>query len=649
MLRLKVLISILWLVSSKQICPEKCSCQWKWKSNGKKTIDCTNKNFQYVPAILNSPTSNFDIDTEPPYAVAILDGNDLNFMDGIRLENLGYKFIQTLSFKHCSIEDLPIGLFDELGGLMALDLSQNRISSIENEYFNNLPNLATLDLSENQITHIAANAFTGLLKLKSLDLSANKINSLIIQDFASVDKSRRSLTGLTKLLLKNNPLKCDCYLGRLYAQLKVRKINNIENHCHNGEFLSLMEPEDFECGPMYLSSTPRQLKRIGENVTLQCKFEANPAPTIQWFFKDNPINQEDNNNPSISATKDLASITTMKSILRVYKISSDSVGDYTCRASNQLGNKKIVINVSQANALLHSTDSTSTTPIIVGVTVSVLVLVSVVSAIVYCIWIKKKMPTNQSSFAILNSSTSLPPMRKDDLEVKFTNPVPKPPRTGVYNSNFVVNSVDCSTLGRRTNFNLPVPGIVANDCLVSHYISNQHLTSDYNHRSQEFSRNYPDFLQSPELLTMVRNQPGSRSSVGTISTSVSVYQKNEYPSYPSFMPQIQRNQTHPPQNYARPGYVTLPRRPRNRPVNPYHSIPLDDLGPRTRGDGSSLHSIDSRLMLPPLNNINNNNNVTNISDKHDVTVGELDTSMSVTEVDESPPNRKVLDTIIEQD
>ena len=43
------------------------------------------------------------------------------------------------------------------------------------------------------------------------------------------------------------------------------------------------------------------------------------------------------------------------------------------------------------------------------------------------------------------------------------------------------------------------------------------------------------------------------------------------------------------------------------------------------------------------------NNVTNISDKHDVTVGELDTSMSVTEVDESPPNRKVLDTIIEQD
>merc|ERR1712130_694117 len=97
------------------------------------------------------------------------------------------------------------------------------------------------------------------------------------------------------------------------------------------------------------------------------------------------------NNPSISATKDLASITTMKSILRVYKISSDSVGDYTCRASNQLGNKKIVINVSQANALLQSTDSTSTIPIIVGVTVSVLVLVSVVSAIVYCIWIKKKL------------------------------------------------------------------------------------------------------------------------------------------------------------------------------------------------------------------------------------------------------------------
>ena len=52
-------------------------------------------------------------------------------------------------------------------------------------------------------------------------------------------------------------------------------------------------------------------------------------------------------------------------------------------------------------------------------------------------------------------------------------------------------------------------------------------------------------------------------------------------------------------------------------------------------------------MLPPLNN--NNNNVLGISDKYDFTVGELDTSMSVTEVDDSPPNRQVLDTIIEQD
>ena len=77
-------------------------------------------------------------------------------------------------------------------------------------------------------------------------------------------------------------------------------------------------------------------------------------------------------------------------------------------------------------------------------------------------------------------------------------------------------------------------------------------------------RNSPDFLQSPELLTMINNQPGSRSSVGTLSTSVSSYQKNEYPPYPTptFLPQFQRNQTHPQQNYSRPGYVTLPRRQR---------------------------------------------------------------------------------------
>jgi len=631
MLRLKVFLSILWLVSSKQICPQQCSCQWK---NSKNTIDCTNKNFQIVPVIRDSPSSYA---TESPFSVALFDRNNLNFISGIRLDNLGYKFIQKLSFKQCRIEDLPIGLFDELGSLMTLDLSQNQITSIENEYFNNLPNLATLDLSENQITHIAANAFTGLLKLKNLDLSTNKINSLNIQDFAAVDKARRSLKNLTKLLLYNNPLSCDCYIGRLYAQMKARKnIDDGGSQCHDGKILSQMELKDFECGPIYLSSTPRQLKRTGENATLQCKFEANPAPSIKWFFKDKLL-EEKANNPSFSITKDAAEISTIKSILRVYKISSDSVGDYACFASNQFGNRKIVINVSQANPLFQSTDSTIL--IIVGVTVSVLVLVSAVSVFVYCIWIRKKSPTNQSSFAILNSSTSLPPMRRDDLDVKFTNPIPKPPRTGVYNNNFL-NSVDCSTLGRRKNLNMP--GIVANDCFVSHYISNHHLVSD--------PRNSPDFLQSPELLTMINNQPGSRSSVGTLSTSVSSYQKNEYHPYPTptFLPQFQRNQTHPPQNYSRPGYVTLPRRPRSRPVNPFPSVPLDDLGPRTRGDGSSLHSIDSRLMLPPLNN-NNNNNVLGISDKYDITVGELDTSMSVTEVDDSPPNRQVLDTIIEQD
>ena len=119
---------------------------------------------------------------------------------------------------------------------MTLDLRQNQITSIENEYFNNLPNLATLDLSENQITHIAANAFTGLLKLKNLDLSTNKINSLNIQDFAAVDKARRSLKDLTKLLLYNNPLRCDCYIGRLYAQMRARKnIDDGGSQCHDGK------------------------------------------------------------------------------------------------------------------------------------------------------------------------------------------------------------------------------------------------------------------------------------------------------------------------------------------------------------------------------------------------------------------------------
>ena len=145
-------------------------------------------------------------------------------------------------------------------------------------------------------------------------------------------------------------------------------------------------------------SESRQLKRTGENATLQCKFEANPAPSIKWFFKDKLLEQEANN-PSISITKDAAEISTIKSILRVYKISSESVGDYACLASNQLGNRKVVINVSQANPLFQSTDSTIL--IIVGVSVSVLVLVSAVSVFVYCIWIREGFKKKSMEFSIL--------------------------------------------------------------------------------------------------------------------------------------------------------------------------------------------------------------------------------------------------------
>ena len=96
------------------------------------------------------------------------------------------------------------------------------------------------------------------------------------------------------------------------------------------------------------------------------------------------------------------------------------------------------------------------------------------------------------------------------------------------------------------------------------------------------------------------NIAGSRASIGslsTISTIDPIYGTIRRPYHPQHTNAHCQAMPPPPNCHQRPGYVTLPRRPKQRPA-----LPLgDSLGPRSNADGCS-HSNISTLPLDKLMN-----------------------------------------------
>ncbi|XP_030750032.1 toll-like receptor 6 [Sitophilus oryzae] len=152
-------------------------------------------------------------------------GNRVN-MSGANLSNFMYLGPSNLSHKLSWLtEDLLKN--DEAEYITALDLSYTYISTIYNDVFAQFPCLTDLYLYGNNLTKLHEKLFTGLDNLKVLNLSSNRI--------ASINNSEtfRPLNKLEILdLSKNNLIKLRLemllYLGNLrQIFLKSNKINEI--------------------------------------------------------------------------------------------------------------------------------------------------------------------------------------------------------------------------------------------------------------------------------------------------------------------------------------------------------------------------------------------------------------------------------------
>ena len=128
-----------------------------------------------------------------------LQNNSLSVLAPGIFEGLRHLLVLNLSRNELGNDLLSSATFSSLVRLFSLDLSHNRLQSLQPNVLNGLTSLQLLDLSHNQLSAINRNTFLRLRNLHILRLSNNDIENLRPKSFAG-------LRVLSSLSLENNKL-----------------------------------------------------------------------------------------------------------------------------------------------------------------------------------------------------------------------------------------------------------------------------------------------------------------------------------------------------------------------------------------------------------------------------------------------------------
>lgn len=137
-----------------------------------------------------------------------------NQISSLPVEKIEYPKCKSLNIKGNKLEKFPTAISDAYT-LEKLDLSENKIGSIDDDAFDNLENLIELDLSFNELNYLPT-SIGKLTKLKRLNLSGNKISSL--------PKEFENLTSLEFLDFDSNPI------GRVPVEISSQGVSGIINY-----------------------------------------------------------------------------------------------------------------------------------------------------------------------------------------------------------------------------------------------------------------------------------------------------------------------------------------------------------------------------------------------------------------------------------
>nr|XP_033797142.1 slit homolog 1 protein isoform X1 [Geotrypetes seraphini] len=221
------------------VCPPKCRCE----SN---VVECSNLKLTKIPDRIPQSTAELR-----------LNNNEMSVLEATGLFRK-LPHLKKINLSNNKITEIEDGAFEGASSVSELHLTANHLESVRSGMFRGLGGLRTLMLRNNRINCVHNDSFTGLRNVRLLSLYDNQISVISPGAFDT-------LQSLSTLNLLANPFNCNCQLAWLGDWLRKRKIVTGNPRCQNPDFLRQIPLQDvafpdFRCeegGQLDLSCVPR--------------------------------------------------------------------------------------------------------------------------------------------------------------------------------------------------------------------------------------------------------------------------------------------------------------------------------------------------------------------------------------------------------
>ncbi|XP_061685781.1 slit homolog 1 protein-like isoform X1 [Syngnathoides biaculeatus] len=204
--------------NSKPACPSKCRCDAN-------VVDCSNLRLTKFPQHLPLATEELR-----------LNNNDISLLEATGAFK-GLSQLKKINLSNNKITEIEDGAFEGAAAVVELHLTANHLDAVRGGMFRGMDALRMLMLRNNKISCLHNGSFTGLSNVRLLSLYDNQLSTILPGTFDA-------LPNLSTLNLLANPFNCDCRLAWLSSWLRSRRIVTGNPRCHGPAFLREIPLQD---------------------------------------------------------------------------------------------------------------------------------------------------------------------------------------------------------------------------------------------------------------------------------------------------------------------------------------------------------------------------------------------------------------------